>query len=67
MWSETLALGQLTANLGYEALSTITPNDEHSWWWSVVWNMECPMKLEILAWLALANKILTWDNGEKRS
>jgi hypothetical protein len=32
----------------------------------VPWKLDGPLKINIFLWMALANKILTWDNGQKR-
>jgi len=32
-----------------------------------VWKLPCPLKTRILLWLALANRLLTWDDGQKRN
>jgi hypothetical protein len=34
-------------------------------WWSPLWKVNSPLKVKCLAWMALENKILTWDNGVK--
>jgi hypothetical protein len=33
------------------------------WWWRYMWKLSCPLKSRIIPWLALANRLLTWDNG----
>jgi hypothetical protein len=31
-----------------------------------MWKWKCPLKTRLFLWLALANRILTWDNGQRR-
>jgi hypothetical protein len=31
-----------------------------------VWRTHAPLKVKIMLWLAIENRILTWDNGMKR-
>ena len=35
-------------------------------WWKQVWKSEGPFKEKITLWLALNNKLLTWENIKKR-
>ena len=34
-------------------------------WWKQVWKSEGPIKAKITLWLALRNKLLTWENIKK--
>ena len=42
-------------------------HEEKLWWRRVVWKLEGPLKTKIFLLLALAKKLITWDNGEKRN
>jgi hypothetical protein len=66
-WSRNTATGMLTAKLGYATVITEDRGEERKWWWKVVWKLGCPPKIRIFIWLVLANKVLTWDNGQKRN
>jgi hypothetical protein len=37
------------------------------WWWKPIWKLKYPLKAKIFLWLALSNKVLTWDNFKKRA
>lgn len=41
-------------------------NGHVKWWWKHVWKFKSPPWYKITLWLALNNKLLTWDNGQKR-
>jgi hypothetical protein len=66
-WSKNKASGILTAKTGYQASIEEEVRDEKLWWCKVIWKSDSPLKIRILLWLALANGIPTWDNGQKRS
>ena len=34
--------------------------------WKQLWKVECPLKAKLTLWLTLNNKLLTWDNLQKR-
>jgi hypothetical protein len=51
---------------GYEALAFLNEDEGSKWWWSVVWKWKCSTKNNIFVWLVLANKVLTWDNLQRR-
>jgi hypothetical protein len=53
--------GEYTMNLGYREKME-EEMEGKSWWSSVVWKLESPFRAKIFMWLALDNKILTWDN-----
>jgi hypothetical protein len=66
-WSKNRGNSEYTAKLGYKAKMEKEMERETSWWWPVVWKLENPLKAKIFMWLALENKILTWDNCQKRN
>jgi hypothetical protein len=66
-WSLNKSLGVLTTKLGYKSKINEGLGDVSQWWWKLVWKLACPLKIIILLWISLANKILTWDNGQKRN
>jgi hypothetical protein len=35
-------------------------------WWKHVWKFKALPRCKITLWLALTNKLFTWDNGQKR-
>jgi len=65
-WSKNPKDRSFTAKLGYKAWlkhSLVTPL---KWWWKPLWKLKAPLRCKITLWLALNNKLLTWDNGLKR-
>ena len=68
-WSINKSLRFLATKLGYETKINKDLEVERLWWWywwKVVWKLVCKLKSKNFLWLALANKILTWENGQKR-
>ena len=35
-------------------------------WWKKLWKAEGPLKAKVTLWMTLNNKILTWDNLQKK-
>lgn len=61
--------GLTTTKIGYEAqmdvmLAADLRNDK-AWWWHLICEQSSPLKTGIFLCLALSNKVLTWDNGQK--
>jgi ribonuclease HI len=52
--------------LGYKAWFESREEVLPSWWWKPLWKHNFPTRCKITLWLALNNKLLTWDNGQKR-
>jgi hypothetical protein len=59
--------GSFTAKLGYKSWQEERKNVQPHWWWKTLWKSKAPLRCKILMWLALTNKLLTWDNLEKRN
>ena len=36
------------------------------WWYNALWKWFIPLKVKLLCWLMMENKILTWDKYLKR-
>lgn len=36
------------------------------WWWKLLWKLRAPKKTQVFMWLALKNKVLTWEALQKR-
>lgn len=51
----------MTAKLAYEVLFSDF-EVEHCWWYQSLWKWYVPLKYKLFKWMALENKILTWDN-----
>jgi hypothetical protein len=35
-------------------------------WRKSLWSWDCPLKLKLFTWLVAENKILTWENMQRR-
>jgi hypothetical protein len=65
-WSKNPKDGTFTAKLGYKAWQEEKFEGSKKWWWGPIWKTKAPPRCKITLWLALNNKLLTWDNGLKR-
>jgi len=52
--------------LGYKAWQEERLQFEPKWWSKTLWKRKYPLRCKITLWLAMNNKLLTWDNGVKR-
>jgi hypothetical protein len=66
-WSCNPRDGSFTTKLGYKAWQEERKNVQPQWWWKILWKSKAPLRCKLLMWLALTNKMLTWDNLEKRN
>jgi hypothetical protein len=67
VWSKNSSSRRFTAKLKYKAKFLNEKEGDQKWWWKSIWKITAPLKRRIFLWLALANKILTWDNCKKRA
>jgi hypothetical protein len=65
VWLMNEKNGIYTVNLGYITLVEAVFEGDREWWWSYVWKYHMLVKTKIMLWLAIENKMLTWDNGIK--
>lgn len=66
LWSKNPVAGLYTVKIGYAAKveeegQKYKNSDE-----ALEWKLPSPLKARSLLWLALANKLLAWDNRQKR-
>jgi hypothetical protein len=66
-WSRNQTTGVLTTKLGYASKFSEEQGAMRLWWWKAVWKLVFPLKTRIFLWLVLENKVLMWDNGQKRN
>ena len=66
VWTKNPVNGDFTAKLGYKTWAEENFQGETKEWWKQLWKAEGPLKAKITLWLSLNNKILTWDNLQKR-
>ena len=45
---------------GYQVMQSSVDGDP-SWWWTKIWKVRLSNKMKIFMWLALENKVLTWE------
>ena len=45
---------------GYQVMQSLVDGDP-SWWWTKIWKVRLSKKMNIFMWLALENKVLTWE------
>lgn len=57
--------GNYTTRLGYIALPSDVRQDT-KWSWTKLWKIRAPKKYIIHMWLALSNRVLTWELLQKR-
>ena len=62
-WSKNMTIRDYTAKLGYATKVEVELLEDKKCWRAVVLKLYSPLKTKIVMWLALANKLLTWDNG----
>ena len=58
--------GKFSAKLGYEATVQLEHQQTECWWWSRIWKLQAPLKAILTLWLAMNNKLLTWEALLKR-
>ena len=66
VWTKNPATRDLTAKLGYKNWGLEQYQGEMNDLWKQVWKNAGPLKDKIILWLALSNKLLTWENLKKR-
>ena len=66
-WSKNPPTSMYKVKLGYADKILEEGPKERDWWRGLVWKLPCLLKTRIFVWLVLANKLLTWDNEQKRS
>ena len=66
MWTKNSINGDFTAKLGYKTWVGENFQGEMEEWCKQLWTAEGPLKAKVTLWLTLNNKILTWDNLQKR-
>ena len=66
IWTKNPKSGQYSAKLGYEVAIKELIVREDQWWRKRLWKIQSPLKTIITMWLALSNKLLTWEMLKKR-
>jgi hypothetical protein len=50
--------GDYVPKVGYKALVEEGREEQHEWWWKILWKLKCPTKSKFFMWLILNNRIL---------
>ena len=66
IWDFNKQNGFVTTNLVYESIVLSSNPPMGSRLLDLIWNGTMPKKICCFIWLALSNKVLTWDNLKKR-
>ena len=59
-WTYDTATGMLSAKLAYQ--QSMNPYNNIREWWHMIWKWKLPLQISICVWLALENRLLSWDN-----
>ena len=65
-WCKNPTTGDFTIKFGIFSKVVEEIQVEKKWWWELIWKFHGSLKTKIALWLALENKLLTWDNDLKR-
>ena len=61
IWTWNKKDGNFSAKLGYEVAVQLEYQQMECWWWSQIWKLQVPIKAILILWLAMNNKLLTWE------
>jgi len=59
--------GIYSLKLGYLKYNSDLGLKEPVWWWRKLWKIKSPANTRLFMWNVLLNKVLTWDNLQKRN
>ena len=65
-WSLNTQKGIITASVVYDSIVTSSCPPLGSKLYDFIWNGTLPKKISCFVWLAVSNKLLTWDNLQRR-
>ena len=66
LWSWDKKRGNVNANLAYKFRMVELREVEPYFWYNELWNWQLPLKVKLFVWLMLKQRILTWENLNKR-
>ena len=66
IWAFNKSDGSVSAKLVYDSIVLTSSPPAGSKLLAFIWNSNLPRKICCFIWLALMNKLLTWDNLQKR-
>jgi hypothetical protein len=65
-WSKNPQNDSYSVKLGYKSWLEENSVIHPKWWWKPLWKIKSPPRCKLTLWLALNNKLLTWDNFLRR-
>jgi hypothetical protein len=66
IWTRGNASGVITAKNAYDAIASKIWNRSENWWHCTLWKWDLAPKLKLFTWILLENRILTWENLQRR-
>jgi hypothetical protein len=66
IWTGGDKSGYISVRNIYKALTEASWHTRDRTWRSRLWKWNCPLKIKLFTWLMTENKILVWDNLQKR-
>ena len=66
VWTKNPVNGDFTTKLGYKTWAWEQHQGEKVDWWKQLWKSKGPLNAKLTLWLTLNNKLLTWDNLQRR-
>ena len=61
IWTWNKNDAKFSAKLGYEAMVQLEYQQTECWRWSRTWKLQASLKAILILWLAMNNKLLTWE------
>jgi hypothetical protein len=66
IWTRGNVLGNITTKNAYDSITSNIWNHRKNWWHYSLWKWDMAPKIKHFTWLLLENKIITWENLQKR-
>jgi len=66
LWSWDTKRGQVNDNHAYKVQMLELRKVEPCYWYNELWNWQSPLKVKRFVWLMMEQRILTWENLNKR-
>jgi hypothetical protein len=66
IWTRGDRSGNISAKNVYNALASKLWTHNKSWWHRSLWDWDLAPKIKLFTWLMMEDKILTWDNLQRR-
>jgi hypothetical protein len=65
-WTRGDSSGRISVKNAYEAIEKKKQVFMIGGWRKLLWSWDCPLKLKLFTWLVKENKILSWENLQRR-